>query len=412
MYKSISKIVLNEGYENSKVFFDRGNKDKVFSKNKPYIDLSNCAGSLILGHNSKVYRDASKKYLKNKISIFAHPNIHSINFANNIKKKFKNFSKIVFCNSGTEAIIKSLRIARALNNKKYVVSVVGSWHGSVDKLLFYPNKKLKPQFLSSGLENSDKKNLIFIPYNDIEASKKILNKVKKNINCIIIEPVQASLPVESSKEYLKFLSQFCKKNKIILIFDEMITGLRSYKDSVQNYYKIFPEITTLGKVIGGGLPIGVIGINKEISNKLKKKNVFFGGTFSGNSLSTYIGNETLKFLLKNKNIRKNLNLKSKYFQEQLNSFFRINNLNIKVYRFASILRIVFTDKKITNRMQRDFFERKILLKIKKLKLYLFKNGIFLPPNGIIFFSDSTSYKSINFIIKSFKIGTKKFFNKY
>ncbi len=412
MYKSISKIVLNEGYENSKVFFDRGNKDKVFSKNKPYIDLSNCAGSLILGHNSKVYRDASKKYLKNKISIFAHPNIHSINFANNIKKKFKNFSKIVFCNSGTEAIIKSLRIARALNNKKYVVSVVGSWHGSVDKLLFYPNKKLKPQFLSSGLENSDKKNLIFIPYNDIEASKKILNKVKKNINCIIIEPVQASLPVESSKEYLKFLSQFCKKNKIILIFDEMITGLRSYKDSVQNYYKIFPEITTLGKVIGGGLPIGVIGINKEISNKLKKKNVFFGGTFSGNSLSTYIGNETLKFLLKNKNIRKNLNLKSKYFQEQLNSFFRINNLSIKVYRFASILRIVFTDKKITNRMQRDFFERKILLKIKKLKLYLFKNGIFLPPNGIIFFSDSTSYKSINFIIKSFKIGTKKFFNKY
>ena len=265
--------ILNEGYGRNKHLFSKGDKDKIISNKKSYIDLSNIAGSLILGHNSKIFRNAIKSYLKKKISIFAHPNIYAVEFSKNIKKIFPNFFKIIFCNSGTEAVIKSLRLSKALNHKKKIVNVTGSWHGSVDKLLFFPNKNLKPQKLSDGLSSEDKKNLIYIPYNDIENTKKILNRNKKNINCIIVEPIQGCLPLNNVKKYLKYLEVFSKKNKCNLIFDEMITGVRINPGSIQKKYNIKPDITTIGKIMGGGLPIGAIGLSKEINNQILKKKI-------------------------------------------------------------------------------------------------------------------------------------------
>ena len=143
----MSNIILNEGYQKTKVFFEEGYKDKIIHEGKPYIDLSNCAGSLILGHNSKVYREIIKKYLKINGSSFAHPNNYAVDYSKTIKKIFPSFEKIIFCNSGTEAVTKALRISRTLNKKECIVSVVGSWHGSVDSLLFQPDSKLKPKFL-------------------------------------------------------------------------------------------------------------------------------------------------------------------------------------------------------------------------------------------------------------------------
>ena len=270
----MSNIILNEGYQKTKVFFEEGYKDKIIHEGKPYIDLSNCAGSLILGHNSKVYREIIKKYLKINGSSFAHPNNYAVDYSKTIKKIFPNFEKIIFCNSGTEAVTKALRISRALNKKECIVSVVGSWHGSVDSLLFQPDNKLRPKFLSDGLSKNDKKKIIFIPYNDIEVSKKILNKNKNKINSIIIEPIQACLPLNNSKSYLKFLQNFCIKNNSALIFDEIITGVRSDKNSVQENYNIKPDITTIGKIVGGGMPIGIIGISKKLTERYKGKKFF------------------------------------------------------------------------------------------------------------------------------------------
>ncbi len=408
----MSNLVFNEGYQNSNFIFKKGIGDQIVINRKKYIDLSNCAGSIILGHNSKFFKKKIKKYLLNNFSNFAHPNIHAINFSKNIKKIFPSFSKVIYCNSGTEAVTKSLRISRSINDKKYIVSVVGSWHGSVDQLLFKTDKNLKKTPLSSGISKNDESNLIFIPYNDINLSKKILDKKKKKINCIIIEPVQACLPLNDAAVYLKFLENYCKRNKIVLIFDEIITGFRTYKYSVQNNYNIKPDITTVGKIFGGGLPIGIIGISKRIKNKISKKKskVFFGGTFSGNSLSTYIGNETIKYLRSNKKIIVNLNKKSKYFQDDLNDFIRVNKLDLQIYRYASILRIVYTKTKLSDRIQRDFFESKNSLKIKKFRNYLFDKKIYYPTSGIIFFSDKTTYKNINYVIKCIKVGFKKFFN--
>ena len=279
----MKSLILNEGYKSDKnsVLFEKGIGDKIFFKGKKFIDLSHCSGSLLFGHNSQVFVKSLKKYLQKKFSIFSHPNLHADKFSKLIKSFFSNFRKIIFCNSGSEAVIKALRISAATNKKDEIILVSGSWHGSVGKTLFKKLKKLKVKPLSAGLDKFDQKKVSFIPYNIIENSKKILDKKKKKINCIIIEPVLASMPLVQIKNYLAFLSNYCKKNKINLIFDEVITGFRTIEGSVQKKFKIKPDITILGKILGGGLPIGLIGISDKIYKNIKdkKEKVFLEGLF-------------------------------------------------------------------------------------------------------------------------------------
>lgn len=190
----------------------------------------------------------------------------------------------------------------------------------------------------------------------------------------------------------------------------MITGLRTYSGSVQNKFKIKPSITTLGKSIGGGMPIGIIGVNKKISLELQKnKKVFFGGTYSGNSLATFVAYDLMKYISKNKNIISKLNKKAQKIQIELNTFFTKKNISAKIYRFESILRVVYTNEKINNRSQRDFLEKNINWKIKKFKDHLYQNKLYLPPSGIIFISSQISNSEIKKIIKIFKEGFVKFF---
>ena len=406
-----NNIIMNEGYEKRDNLFTKGIGSSIYIKNKKYLDLSFCAGTNLLGHNSKIYKKAVKQLIKLNISNLAAKNLHAYKFSKTLKKTFPNYSKFIFCNSGTEAVFKSLRIARAITKKNLIISVSGSWHGSVNELLFTTNSKLKSIELSGGLESQTKKNIRFIPYNDIEGSKKILRKLEKKIMCIIIEPVQGCLPI-LAKDYLKFLSNYCNKKKIVLIFDEMITGLRHEGSSIQDILKLSPTISTFGKCLGGGLPIGIIAIKKNIETKLlrKDKKVFFGGTFSGNSVNTYVANSVTNFILKNKkNIFRDLNKKSEYFVKKLNFFFLKNKFDAKCLRVGSLVRIIFTNKSALNRSQRDFLEKKNFKNIKKFRNFLFNKNIFYPTSGIIFFSTATNYKEINFLIKNIKLGFKKIF---
>ena len=191
----------------------------------------------------------------------------------------------------------------------------------------------------------------------------------------------------------------------------MITGVRVNKFSVHEKYKIKPDITTVGKIVGGGLPIGVIGISKKVENKIKNNEikVFFGGTFSANSLSCYVGNRTLNYLFNNRIIFNKLNNNSKYFQKKINTFIEKNNIDAKVFRFDSILRLVFSKKKIDNRIQRDFFEKIKIEKIKKFRKFLLNKKIYYPTNGIIFLSYASGKKNLDHVINNFLIGLKKFF---
>ncbi len=409
----MNNLILNEKYSDTKNFFEVAKGDKIFYKNKNLIDLSSCSGVLILGHNSFVFKKSITNYLNKNISIFSHPNVHALKLSKNINYFFPNCKKFIYCNSGVEGVLKSLRISRAINKKNIIVSVVGSWHGSTDQTLFYPKKNLIPEPSSAGLSSADQKNLKFIPYNDIKESKKILDKIKKKTTCIIIEPITACLPLKNAKPYLKFLESYCKKNKINLIFDEIITGFRSNKGNVQNQYNIKPDITIIGKIVGGGMPMSVIGLSKNTFIKLRKlnKKVLFGGTFSGNTLSAFMGNETIKYIKDNKSLINELIKKCKIFESEINNFIIKENLDVKVYRFDSILRIVFSSKEANNRLQRDFLENNKNILMKKFIKYLLDKNIYYPPNGVILLSTCTNYNSLNYIIKNIKEGLKKYFKK-
>lgn len=406
----MKSIILNEGYSGKLVTKAKGSY--IFFKNKKLIDLSYGAGSLILGHNHKTFTKSVRSILKDNLSNYANPNISALNFSKKLTRIFKNYSGFIFCNSGADANMKALRIIRALSNKQKIALVSGSWHGSVDELLFI--KKNSTFFkISSGLQ-TDKKNILILPYNDINKSKKIIEKNKKTLSGIIIEPIQAGLPIKNVEKYLKFLEKISKKNKIYLIFDEVLSAYRVEKKFAQNKFKIKPNISTFGKIFGGGMPIGLIGVDYKIQTKLNKlkKKIFFGGTFSANSFSTTIGLNNINFVDKNfENIFLRLIKKAKFFETSINKFLINNNIQALVYRHDTILRIIFSNKKILNKSQRDFLEINKRKKILSFKKFLFSKNIFYPANGILCLSDSLTKGQLNYCASIIKIGLKKYFKK-
>ena len=381
----------------------------IYINSKKKHDLSYASGSLILGHSSNVFKK-SLNQIKKIGSNYSFINKYVIYFSQLLKKIFPEFSKFIMCATGTEANMKALRIARAITNKNKVAMVAGSWHGSVDELLYssFDSKSKKKKVLSAGLNNRN--NTIVIPYNNFSETKKILNKNKKNLALVIIEPIQQALPFEENENYIKDLLVFCKKNNILICFDEMITGLRIREFSVYKKLKVVPDLITFGKIFGGGAPIGIIGISKKIEKKLNKKSIFFGGTYSLNPLTMILGTNTINYILKNKKkIYDKLKKNSKYLVENINKMLKINKIDIKLIHYDSIIRILFSAKDIKNKIQKDNVENEKKLKIDAFKNFILKKRIFLSKNGAIFLSVQNNKSDIDYIIKMFSIGFKKFF---
>ena len=405
--------ILNEGYSNSKFFFKKGIGPSIFDeKNNKFIDLTSAGGTSLLGHNNKVFKESIKEFLNKDFSNFALPNQHAKNLSQNIKKIFPQFSKFIFCNSGAEANIKAVRIARAVTKKDKIINISGSWHGSIDQFLFFKDKKGKMVKLSDGLEKDIENKLIYAPYNNFDETKRVIEKNKKNICCVIIEPIQGCLPSDENISYLKLLSNYCSKEKIILILDEIITGLRTECSSVQNKYQLVSDISTFGKVFANSLPIGFIGITKKIEEKINKNKlkIFFGGTFSANSLSMHVANKTLEYLTKNKKkLFKDLENKSNEFCSVLNNNIMKKKIKAKVIQFGSIILIIFSKNAPKDKMQRDFFEKKNNKKRLKFINFLKSKKIYFPLNGIIFLNIAFSSKELNYSIKIITKGLKKYF---
>lgn len=409
----VKMILFNEGYNKKSILFKLGKGSIVYSnKKKKYIDLSCGAGTMLLGHNSDIYKKSLRRYLKFDLSNFAHPNTAAVSLSKNLKKIFPQFEKFVLCSTGAEANLKAIRIARAVTGKNLILNVTGSWHGSIDQLLYNSKKNNQKKKLSEGIDDNLAKNLKFIPFNDISRSKKILKKYKNKLCCVLVEPIQGGFPTTAGIKYLKFLDKFCKKNNIILFFDEILTGVRVNCSSVQNTFNIKADISTFGKIIGGGMPIGVIGLTKKITNKIRKnkKNIFLGGTYSGNPLTAFVGNETLNFIFKNKKkIFSKIEKQAKLLDKSINNFIFENNIDSKLIRFHSLIRIIFSKKDIKDRPQRDFFEKDKLAQRQKFLTFLQNSGIYFPGNGVICLSYSLTDGQILHVIKKIKEGLIKYF---
>jgi glutamate-1-semialdehyde 2,1-aminomutase len=388
-------------YSNGVYIFD--------NKNKKYLDFSLSNGALILGHSDLVYKNCLKKIIS-KGSSFSTNNFAKINYEKLIKKAFKNVNKVIFSNSGSEANIRALRIARAITGKNKIVKVNGSWHGSVDNFLFDFDNKKDTQELSSGIDLNIKKDLIVIPYNDIKYSKKILDSKKEKIAMIMLEPITSSLPLKESEKYIKYIYSYAKNNKILICFDEIITGLRVDSLSIFQKLDLKPDIMTFGKCFGGGLPIGLTCLSKTVKKRIDRLNspIFFGGTFSGNFLTCSLGAAVFTFLNKNnKDIMNKLIFLKKYLCDQVNNFSKNLNINFKFIGYDSIVRPIFTQTNIYNVLERNFYDKNFL-KTSKYINYLLKSNIHIAAKGNIYFSFKHNKSHVDQLIYI----TKKFLIKY
>jgi len=370
----------------------------LFQGKRKILDFSLSSGALILGHSNKVFCKSLKSQI-NKGSNYSNRNLNEINYLKVLKKTFSEFDNFIFSNSGSEANIRALRIARAITKKDKFAIVNGSWHGSVDNFMFdfkngdkiFPNNI---QSLSSGIEYT-KKNIIVLPYNNISLTKKILDKNSKKISVIVIEPIQCGIPYSNTIKYLKFLDSYCKDKKILLWFDEVITGLRVKNFTIYKQFNLKPNIVTFAKCFGGGMPIGITSFNSKILKKIKNdKKIFFGGTFSGNPMSTKVGLDTFLYIKKNKKkIDNHINNLASLLEKKINEFCKIKKLKFRLQRYESIIRPIFSSEEINNKFFREKYDPEFSNSLN-LKNYLTKKNIFISSNCCFFISYCHNIKDI------------------
>ena len=351
------------------------------------IDTTMGSGAQIIGHNNPLIKEISKQIEKG--TIYTIPNVY-IDEVNYYLKKYINpnfYKNYIFCNTGTEANMRSIRLARAFTGRDKIGRFHGGWHGGLDGFLKeHPDNKGIPK---------DVDNLFkVLPYND----DKCFEQITSDMAAVIVEPVQGSNPRDDIKPFLQKLRNRCSEMGVVLIFDEVMTGFRLSKKGGSGVFGIESDLVTYGKVLGGGFPIGVLGGKEEI---MKTDGIFYGGTFSANPLSMYAAKLILETIIDKKHIKyDNLNNVGKLFREELNDFFVNNNKLMRVIGCGPLNRIIFTDKFIRNRKDRDKFELADAQQIFTDKL---KNvGVFLNGNGLFHFSMSHTKDIVLELIKKIK----------
>jgi len=377
--------ILNAGYQEENSRFSHGAGCNLYDENGiEYIDMAMGAGSLILGHTPQKTLEALHKQSRQG-TIFLQNNSVIQQLSQTVSERIpKHLTKHVYCNSGSEATQRAVRIARAATNKSVIASFQGGWHGMNEWTLsensdrFVDNKSLS----SIGIPNSALKETLLLPYNN-EDTWKALQQHANVIAAVIIEPVQGSNPQKNIQPFLKKLEKMCKTLNIILIFDEMITGFRLHLGGGACYFDIKPDIATYGKILGGGLPIGMVAISNDIYEKTfldPNKRMLTGGTFSANPLSAATGNATLDKL--NKQSYQELNRLGALFRELANEQLNYYKIPFKAEGIGSISRIYFTNQPIKNRKERDQLEINNGLQAK-FRQHLWRNKVIWPNNGII-----------------------------
>jgi len=267
--------------------------------NNEFIDFVCSWGPMILGHNHPKVVAAIETALANGTS-YGAPTPLEIELAQAVIKAFPSMDKVRFVSSGTEATMSAIRLARGYTGKKVVIKFDGCYHGHADSFLVQAGSGVITLGIpgSPGVPDEIVKNTISIPYNDFDTLEKTLTDKSLEIACVIIEPVAGNMGVVPPAEgFLQKLRDLTTQQNIVLIFDEVITGFRLALGGAQNRFNIAPDLTCLGKIIGGGLPVGAYGGKNEIMSKIAPDGpVYQAGTLSGNPLAMAAGVATLQAL--------------------------------------------------------------------------------------------------------------------
>jgi len=383
------------------IFIKKANGSKLIDvNNKEYIDYVCSWGPLILGHSHTKIIQALKKVCDDGTS-YGAPTEIELKLAKLICKLVPSIEKVRMVNSGTEATMSAIRLARAYTRKNKIIKFEGCYHGHSDDFLIKAGSGLTTLSIpgSPGVTKGTIKDTLNAEYNDIESVKRLIKENKGEIAAIIIEPVAGNMGVVLPKEnFLQQLREITLNENIILIFDEVITGFRVALGGAQELYNVITDLTTLGKIIGGGLPVGAYGGRKDIMDYVAPIGpVYQAGTLSGNPLAMTAGYETLKILMQ-KDTYKILEFKAKVLEDGIKENLKMLNLKYQQTRVGSMSCLFFTNKEIKD------YQSVMTSNTKTYAKYfhnMLKKGIYLAPSQFeaSFISLAHSDKDIEKTIK-------------
>ena len=370
--------------------------------NKEYIDFIGSWGPMILGHCHEPIVKTLKEATNNTTS-FGAPTELEADIAELICKMVPAVKKVRMTNSGTEACMSAIRVARGYTNKEKFIKFEGNYHGHADAFLI----KAGSGAITLGVPNSPgvtkgtAQDTLLAPYNDLEAVKRIINDNTDEIAAIILEPVAGNMGcIPPKKGFLEGLRDLCNQHNIVLIFDEVMTGFRLAKGGASELYGVIPDMVTLGKIIGGGLPVGAFGGKKEIMDMVAPVGpVYQAGTLSGNPIAMSCGYTLLKELNENPNIYTSLEKNTAYFEQELRRVFDNKNLKYAINRVGSMISFHFDVDTVQNfedacSANADFF--------KKLFHGVLKRGVYFAPSAFesLFLSSTHSIELLDKTIQA------------
>jgi len=362
------------------VYIQRGKGSKVYDVDgKEYIDYVCSWGPLILGHADKRVLKMIRDFSENGTSFGANTEIE-IRLARLITEIFPSIDMVRMVNSGTEAAMSAVRLARGYTGKDKIIKLEGCYHGHGDSFLIKAGSGVLTLGIpgSSGVTENTARDTLIARFNDIESIKRLIKSNKNQIAAVILEPIMGNAGVIPPEiDFLKELRKITKEKGIILIFDEVITGFRVGLGGAQVLYGLIPDITCLGKIIGGGLPVGALGGRREIMEYLAPEGpVYQAGTLSGNPLAMAAGYETVSILMKD-GVYAELEEKSGLLEEGIRENLKSLKLSYKINRVGSMMSLFFTEQEI-----KDFCSASAS-NTKLFALYfreMLKDGVYLAPS--------------------------------
>ena len=362
------------------IFIKRGNGSKLYDEDEnEYVDMIGSWGPMILGHNYPKVLEVVKRELENGTS-FGLPTKKEVELAELVKSCFPSIEKLRLTTSGTEAAMASVRVARAFTGKNKIIKFEGCYHGHSDSLLVKAGSGLLTfaHQDSNGITEGVVKDTITLPFGDFEKLKETLEN-DDDIACVIIEPIPANMGlIETEKEYLEKVREITKEKNVVLIFDEVISGFRVSLGGAQKVFGITPDLTVLGKIIGGGYPVGGFGGKKEIMNLISPVgNVYHAGTLSGNPISVAAGIETISILKENPEIYENVNKKTENLVNKINELIKKYDIPASVNHFGSLFTIFFAKEKVKT------LEDAMNTNDEFYSIYfdtMLENGVIVPPS--------------------------------
>jgi glutamate-1-semialdehyde 2,1-aminomutase len=363
------------------LFFSKGKGATVWDEDgNQFIDFCNSWGPLIHGHAHGYVEEKIIQTLRNGSSFGAPTRLES-ELAKLIKANIPFIDKLRFVSSGTEAVMSALRLARGYTGKTKILKFEGCYHGHVDSMLVKAGSGLITLGTSSsaGVTESTANETLVLPLNDEVLLNQTFEQFGHEMAAVIIEPVPANNGLLlQDLSFLQALRGLCWKHKVLLIFDEVISGFRVAFGGASELYGIQPDIVTYGKIIGGGLPVGAYGASNEIMATVSPEGpVYQAGTLSGNPVAMAAGIAQLELCL-SPDFYRSMEAKTRGFVERVNAYAQVKNYDFELVSVASIFWLSFNGKKSIHRADEINADMSLF---NKLHDYLLHHGVYLGPSG-------------------------------